>query len=180
MVGGEQERMLVHSGIMKTASPVFRAMLGPHFAEGQRLREAGNNPIEISLPEDDEAAFRLICAILCLGEHELKTAEVSAPALYSAAILVDKYDMKDRLFVTIPFLLNNLRDSINTKSSSSQMWHAGLAAYILEDSKSFCTFTKMMVESGDSYLPFVGEIGDEILGFRLCCEYEKVSLGSGN
>ncbi|RMJ15735.1 hypothetical protein CDV36_004568 [Fusarium kuroshium] len=43
----------VHSAIMKNASPVFAAMLGPHFKEGHALREGG---CEIPLPEDDGVA----------------------------------------------------------------------------------------------------------------------------
>lgn len=151
-------------------------MLGPHFAEGQRLREAGSIPIEIKLPEDDTRAFRLLCTILCKGDDKVLTAELSSQALHSTAILIDKYDLKDRLSFVIPFLLLEPRDEVD-KSSSDQIWHAALAAYWLSDSDSFYDFTKMTVESNDSYLSFVGEISDEIIGLRLCCEFHNYPLG---
>ncbi|KAK3724140.1 hypothetical protein LTR37_001262 [Vermiconidia calcicola] len=48
----------VSSVVLGTTSKVFRAMLGPNFAEGQSIRTASaQRPAEIRLPNDDADAF---------------------------------------------------------------------------------------------------------------------------
>ena len=66
LLGPDQQRVQVHSIIMKTASPVFAAMLGPNFREGHDiLASASNNQLaEITLPDDDFEAFNSICQVL--------------------------------------------------------------------------------------------------------------------
>jgi hypothetical protein len=54
--------LLVSSKVLSLASPVFAALLGPKFLEGDHLRR-GVSPI-IELHDDDPTAMALICNIL--------------------------------------------------------------------------------------------------------------------
>lgn len=58
-VGNEKKKkkMRVSSVILSMASPVSKALLGPHFREGQRLRN-GTSPIEILLPDDSSESLQ--------------------------------------------------------------------------------------------------------------------------
>ena len=51
IVGQDKKRLRVSAMMLFAASPVFKALLGPHFREGQRPRSA-SNPTEITLPDD--------------------------------------------------------------------------------------------------------------------------------
>ena len=51
VIGSEGKWIQVHSLILRTASTVFNAMLGPHYTEGRDL--SSESPKEILLPEDD-------------------------------------------------------------------------------------------------------------------------------
>ncbi|KAG7407572.1 hypothetical protein Forpe1208_v013318 [Fusarium oxysporum f. sp. rapae] len=62
-------RVRVHFIVMKGASPVFAAMLGPNFMEGQALATANANtetdPFETALPEEESSiCFGWICRAL--------------------------------------------------------------------------------------------------------------------
>ena len=50
--------MRVHSVILRTASTVFNALLGPHYNEGGNLSSGA--PKDIPLPEDDAVALEII------------------------------------------------------------------------------------------------------------------------
>lgn len=81
-------KLLVNSRVMSFASPVFAAMFGGHFAEGQDLSSA--RPREVSLPEDDPFSMEILCNIAHMKVSELP-AEMEHTALAEFAILCDKY-----------------------------------------------------------------------------------------
>ena len=76
---------------MSLASPVFKAMLGPNFKEGQALQ--ANGKVEISL--DDEAFSFVILANVFHHKASSVTIEANLDLLFKVARLVDKYQMRE-------------------------------------------------------------------------------------
>lgn len=62
-VGSDRKRIPANSAILRFTSPVFRAMLGPNFAEGAQLRSS-NGDFELELPDDEAAATDTAISIL--------------------------------------------------------------------------------------------------------------------
>ncbi|KAL1390799.1 hypothetical protein HDK64DRAFT_297642 [Phyllosticta capitalensis] len=82
----DDSKLRVQAAILRNASPVFGAMLGPHFSEGQDL---GEQPKEIPLPGDDPAAIKILFAVL----HHQYDVSNNPPLefLTTLAVTVDKY-----------------------------------------------------------------------------------------
>ena len=57
VVGEDQERLRVYSVVMTIVSQPFRALLGPHYKEGQQSSTPGTQLKEIVLPEDNAVAI---------------------------------------------------------------------------------------------------------------------------
>lgn len=87
-------KLLVNSRVLSFASPVFAAMFGGHFAEGQDLSSA--RPQEVSLPEDDPVSMEILCNIAHMKISEMP-AEMEHTALADFAILCDKYRCIDTI-----------------------------------------------------------------------------------
>ncbi|OMP82682.1 hypothetical protein BK809_0006992 [Diplodia seriata] len=127
----------VCSKVMKLSSPVFRAMLGPHFREGQNLSQATTEePTVIPLPDDDFASMKTICETL----HYKGTVP---PANWiTFARLVDKYDTKDAMQFTIEAWL---AEELCKKGPSDKLWYQEhpeellLAAHLLDNPRAFRT-----------------------------------------
>jgi BTB/POZ domain len=62
VVGAGMKRLKAYSLVLKSASKVFSAMLGPKFSEGQRLDE--NESTEIDMPEDDAEAMEIMLNVI--------------------------------------------------------------------------------------------------------------------
>lgn len=75
---------------MILASPVFKAMLRPTFAEGQALQSSGN--VDIPL-DDDHDAFHIILDIIHCRCRKVPRS-VSLKLLAKLAALVDKYSFE--------------------------------------------------------------------------------------
>lgn len=85
--------LLVKSSVLASASPVFRAMFGPHFSEGQNLSKHNKtNPKKIPLPEDRASSVRVICFVLHNNENHEGLCCIGC--LFSYAEVLDKYDLK--------------------------------------------------------------------------------------
>ncbi|KAB2580203.1 hypothetical protein DBV05_g1267 [Lasiodiplodia theobromae] len=88
--------LLVKSSVLASASPVFRAMFGPHFSEGQNLSKHNKtNPKKISLPEDRASSVRVICFVL--HDNENHEGLCCIGCLFSYAEVLDKYDLKKKM-----------------------------------------------------------------------------------
>lgn len=86
-VGTDKACLLrVHSTALKLASPVFRAMLGPKFAEG-RADYAASSPLH--LPDENPESFRLLCLILHHQPHAQEPSDLSK--LVGLTVIADKY-----------------------------------------------------------------------------------------
>lgn len=83
-------RLRVSSVLLSHASPVFKAMLGPHFKEGSTL--ATSSSIEIPLPEDDPFAMEIICYVLHMRNWDA-ASEIDADLLLRIADHCDYYNV---------------------------------------------------------------------------------------
>ena len=58
----DQHEFRASSKALAKASPVFAAMFGPNFSEGQKLRDPNRiEPVCIALPDDNPVVMRLLC-----------------------------------------------------------------------------------------------------------------------
>lgn len=89
IIGPTQRRLKVHSLFVTMASPVFNAMLGPNFHEGQQLAKTGL--AEVELPEDDADALETIFNIMH-GRNDKVRDTLSPDEILQVAISGDKYD----------------------------------------------------------------------------------------
>jgi hypothetical protein len=69
-------------------SPVFKALLGPHFKEGKLL--AASSSVEVPLPDDNPIAMEIISLVL---HHRDVPSELDAGSLLSVVKHCDKYDV---------------------------------------------------------------------------------------
>jgi hypothetical protein len=81
--------LLVSSKVLSLASPVFAAMLSPHFKEGNSL--SSGRGCEIPLPEDDPEAMTLFCNCIHLRTDDIPN-NVEFSVLKALAIICHKYD----------------------------------------------------------------------------------------
>jgi BTB/POZ domain len=82
VVGPEKRKLQVNSCVLKNASKVFNAMLGPQFREGQDLH--GNSPKEIIMPDDNADALTIICRILHLRNDSIPDSRTPSEVLQIA------------------------------------------------------------------------------------------------
>lgn len=89
VVGKQGTRLRIHSLFLRFASPVFAAMFGPYFAEGQDLESTATK--EVAMPEDDARAVLIVCEILhhytdCLPKN------LASETAFQVAKTADRYD----------------------------------------------------------------------------------------
>lgn len=89
-----RQKIRVCSKTMSKASPVFKSMLSPHFAEGTKLRTAGS--IDLKLNEDKPASMIIICRIAHL-QNRFVPSSMSVPQLLDISEMCDKYDFREML-----------------------------------------------------------------------------------
>jgi len=137
VVGNPQRRYLVSSHFLIHGSPVFRAMLGPHFAEGQNL--SSSDPKEVAL-EDDADYMEWLCAILHFKNNDVP-AELSPAQVLAFAVMADKYSCVESVkLATIKWLLDA------SKSMSFDSLKVVLAAaFLLDDAGAFLQISQSLV-----------------------------------
>lgn len=124
---------LVSSKTLSLASRVFSAMLGPHFAEGHRLREArerglGQRP-SIMLREDNIAAMNFILSAIH-GRADRLQSPLTAEEIVTIAIHSDKYDLNNQLTSWIDGWCNHRRFPVRSENKVRDMGYGMLAAYL--------------------------------------------------
>ncbi|KAH8675009.1 hypothetical protein BGZ61DRAFT_591336 [Ilyonectria robusta] len=102
----------VSSGVMKSASPVFAAMLGPNFKEGHALATHHAQPIEIPLPDDDPKGFILICRILHF-QRGLREQVPTLTDLLHVRPVADKYDLLDPISLRVEAWIKKLVSNVH-------------------------------------------------------------------
>jgi len=149
IVKGET-RVRVYSDVMKHASKVFAAMLGPNFKEGHALAKASAAPVEIPLPEDAPEPFGWICRAL----HCQASTTVWKPIttqLVSVWILVHKYDMEDSMQLSLGFWLNEKFN--DGEINVDDLWLLTQITCASQDAGSFTVVThKLMLRTTTSFL----------------------------
>lgn len=78
--------------IPKHISPVFRAMLGPHFSEGTTL--ANSSRVEIPLPKDDPESMEIVCNLLHMRNNDV-------PATHDTENLIEVVNHCDKYGVWV-------------------------------------------------------------------------------
>ncbi|WQF76240.1 Putative BTB/POZ domain-containing protein [Colletotrichum destructivum] len=161
-LGAETTELRADSLILKRASRVFGAMLGPRFSEGQKLLDRGAEPVKISLPDEDPEIMELILNIL--HHQNSRVCQIAAAdSILEVAVIADKYDLVDALKVWIPGDTKATRNhrADHSKYASQTMlryhepsiehltvgdlWRLGLAAGLLNEPKAFEKITRMLV-----------------------------------
>lgn len=149
----------VSSVILSYASPVFKALLGPHFKEGQDVRSP-TEPKKITLPEVDPSAMITLCAIVHFqgtGDEDLETSD-----FVRVVIVADKYACTQA--VREPGEAYLLRWAIKPPASYPYLGDycdLVVAAYLLRLDKLFALFTRRLIL--DQHTPF-----SELVGWRSC------------
>lgn len=140
LVGREKKRFRTYSLVVKNASKVFAALLGPHFSEGQALSANNHNmPAEILLPEDDPEAFSIIFKVIH-GRNDTVPRKPRALTVLKVAIAVDKWDCRTPLNWAILTWLKC--DGIH---DAEELWTLMLAAYWFQDEQAFRDTTCALV-----------------------------------
>lgn len=130
----------IHTMVLRLASPVFAAMFGPHFAEGQRLDET--NPPLVPLPDDDPAAVTLLCRILHHKYHSSKYPELELFLRF--AELADKYDCVSAVRATAAlWTQSHIKNAQAGKRAPSNDLLA--ITYLLDQRKHFRTVTREII-----------------------------------
>ena len=133
--------MRVYSDVMKRASEVFAAMLGPNFKEGRALAEASVTPVEIALPEDEPEPFGWICrALHCQASTKLWAPDTVQ--LVSVWILVDKYNMKDGMQISLEYWIN---PQVEGERSIDELWLLAQISLGVQDASSFAVATEKLI-----------------------------------
>ncbi|KAI9694265.1 MAG: hypothetical protein M1820_009068 [Bogoriella megaspora] len=125
-------KIRVHSLLLKTASKVFGAMFGAHFAEGQDL--SSKSPKEVALPEDDPKSMTALCCIIHY-RNDLVVDQTSAIKLFKLAVVADKYECGNILKPITELCFSFV--SVSTEHYIYMM----ATAYIFGDGTAFAKFS---------------------------------------
>ena len=148
----QQTRLRVSSVILSSASPVFKVMFGPNFAEGQGHRTA-REPREVPLHDDDLGAITRLCRIL---HHQDETddtilasigpVERCVDGLLALTVVSDKYGCTDSVKVVVKYLLSELASiSLYAFVSPMALLILGAVAYKIDDCRHFALFSRRLV-----------------------------------
>ncbi|KAL9639523.1 MAG: hypothetical protein Q9164_000876 [Protoblastenia rupestris] len=105
--------------VLGLASPVFKAMLSPRFAEGQGSASACC-PRTLNLPEDDPGMMLLICQKLHFHSEQTKTS-FDLQSLSKLALLCDKYDLARGLESWLETLVQRAKLSVEGYADWAQL-----------------------------------------------------------
>ncbi|KAF2487558.1 hypothetical protein BDY17DRAFT_306929 [Neohortaea acidophila] len=137
-------RIKVFSTMLALVSPVFRAMLGPHFREGSQSRNAAN-PLEVHLPEDEPDATLIMCHLIYhkKGKEVFSDCTLLPEKLYRLLKVIDKYQCLESLWLSVRALVSAelARDATFWETS---ILHVAIA-YLVDDAWNFKLATKYLV-----------------------------------
>ncbi|TKA61288.1 hypothetical protein B0A55_10399 [Friedmanniomyces simplex] len=127
--------------VLSNASPVFKAMLGPKFAEGQALQaDYAGVPHTVTLPDDDPEAMQSLCLILQCGA--IAPSSIPAELMVKTTLLADKYDCIDAIKRSAALWAANIdaeKLDLYTVAALSE------AAFLQDDTSLFAKYTKVVV-----------------------------------
>lgn len=167
----QKTRLRVSSAILCNASPVFKTMFGPSFADGQGQRSAGN-PKEVALHDDDLRAMTRLCRIL---HHQNQTRDTllfssedvddCVDHLFALTVVVDKYNCSDSVEAVIKCLLSELASiSLSELVSATATLVLSAVAYKINDCRYFALLTRRLaLDFGFNYSKLADEYALEAL-----------------
>ncbi|KAK5169516.1 uncharacterized protein LTR77_005492 [Saxophila tyrrhenica] len=138
-----QVKLMVSSAVLKNASAVSAAMLGPQFREGQEV-ESTAQPKEINLPDDNPETVSDMCHMLHSKTVHKYLTGASAATILELAITIDKYACVDALRMQAhAILLGNLDlyADLDLATNGQRM----VAAYLLDNSRAFRLSTGRLI-----------------------------------
>jgi hypothetical protein len=163
VVGPEKAKLRVQSLFLKAASKPFSAMFGPDWKEGHDILDL-DAPAELSLPEDNASALKLICAII---HHRNKKVPQSLAAgdVLGVAVTADKYDCVHALkFASGSWLRPG-------KNQAGDLMLLTAAAYLFQNAQAFNEITRALILNHDGpYLALSCEEVESALPWRVFCK----------
>ncbi|GIZ45853.1 hypothetical protein CKM354_000900300 [Cercospora kikuchii] len=142
-------KMRVYASTLAAISPVFKTLFGPHFREGQQVRDS-LNPAEIPLPDDTFPTVLRLCRMAHMSYDDLNT-RLSAEELLDLAVTVDKYCCVAPVKLQCSALLlawcqyDPIGPSTTAASLEHDLWRMTSAAYLIECPHTFRTVTSMLM-----------------------------------
>lgn len=146
----KQQSIRVSRSVLKLASPVFKAMLGPNFAE--------SDATVVDLPDDDPQAMRDLCKVVHLRTSELNMRDRSW--VLGLAVVCDKYQCTQQCRHVFDLVLGNYSsdsltgeswsDTVSSYTKLSLTDVVGIA-YVLNDSKLFWKATRDAMSTVSAY-----------------------------
>jgi len=173
-----ETRLRVSSVILSSASPVFKAMLGQNFLEGQGERSS-QSPKEVALLDDDADAMTRLCRLLHHQDsmpadphHALSLATI-AEELLNLMIVADKYCCTSSIRLAGRYMLFN---SASLPIYRTTMMRTNLrliaAAYMPEDARHFAVFTRRMVMDTSNPYSLIADTAElASLSSTLLCKF---------
>ncbi|KAK3647990.1 hypothetical protein LTR56_007690 [Elasticomyces elasticus] len=164
-VGDGQVEYGVSSAVLSHSSPVFKALFGPHFLEGQADR-SNTQPRHVDLPEDDPVGLEFLLSILHKPSPRRKYPSINWPYtpenMLALVVAADKYLCVDTIRPTLmanimsfthrekpmyPKLLNN-----SLQEPLLDTWRLASAAYMLRLPGAFAIFTRrLLLEHSETF-----------------------------
>ncbi|TDZ23553.1 hypothetical protein Cob_v003136 [Colletotrichum orbiculare MAFF 240422] len=179
-LGDEQAELRVDSLILKRASRVFSAMLGPRFKEGQKLLDRGTtttgpgDPLKINLPDEEPEIMELVLNIL--HHQNSRVCQIAAAdSILEVAVIADKYDLVDALKYASQMMLHYHEPEIE-QLTVGDLWRLGLAAGLLNEGNAFEKVTRSLVwHHTVPYIQLVDaeDVVDIEFALRMCYLLEK-------
>jgi hypothetical protein len=169
VIGPDAEclRIRVNSVTLKAASPVFSAMLSPHWKEGKDLLEA-RGPVVLLLPDDDSEALHLIFSVL-YHRYEFVPDPMDSKMLLRIAIMSDKYDFTKALKFPCERWLRNRPEKSPTAIEEfdiGDVMRLTAASYQFRNAAAFKELTRVLILShGASYLDLTADV-ESIMPWR--------------
>ncbi|KAK2773411.1 BTB/POZ domain-containing protein [Colletotrichum kahawae] len=170
VIGPKKKEFRLHSQILKAASKVFKAMLGPKFAAGQHLVNNGshNDPVKINLPEDDACSMGILFELIYY-RHDILSDTYDIP-FFDVARAADKYDLIRAVKYPITEAMDDILFTDDTRGEEESMWKLAIAASIFNHDDGFKKATQALVLlSSDGYIRLADLwYKDQIFALRLC------------
>ncbi|KAJ0364586.1 hypothetical protein COL154_004966 [Colletotrichum chrysophilum] len=170
VIGPKDKEFRLHSQILKAASKVFKAMLGPNFAEGQQLlnNRIHNDPVKIDLPEDDAYSMGILFELIHYRHDVLSSAD--ADIVFDVALAADKYDLICAVKYPITEAMDRIVFTDDERGEEESMWKLAIAASMFDYDPSFKKATQALVSlSLHGYIRLADLwYQDQIFALRLC------------
>ncbi|KAL1852454.1 hypothetical protein VTK73DRAFT_9215 [Phialemonium thermophilum] len=166
VVGPEEAKLRVHSVFLTAVSEPFSAMLGPDWKEGRALLDS-DGPAEISLPEDNAVALKIICSVIHHQTGNIPPT-LAAGDILAVAVAADKYNCVRALRFASETWLRSPRDE------ADELMLLAAAAYLFQDALAFKQITGALVLGYDGpYLALSSEQIESAMTWRVFCLLEK-------